>query len=260
MPAVSWLVCTHVADEQLRKALESCISQSFANFECVVVVNGSSAVSVAEAVRSWFGHDSRLRVFTTELRHLTFSLSLGLHHTRAPLVARMDGDDIAMPNRLARQVEFMHTHPSVAVLGSAYDRIDAAGNRIDTITMPSDDAAIRKALLRGNPLCHPSVIFRRDVVLAVGGYLGGLHAEDYDLWARLAMDSTVVFANLPQVYLGYRIVGVGAARRSRWAYASMAASQFRNFVAGAGWSWALAAAISAAKAFIRSDPIRHTSL
>ncbi len=251
-PDVSWLVCTHAADEQLRLALMSCFDQSFSNFECILVANGDQAETVADAVRTWFGHDARLQVFTTEVRHLTFSLSLGLHHARAALVARMDGDDIAMPERLAAQVEFMRAHPEVVVLGSDYERIDAHGNTVDWIHLPQDDASIRKSLLWGNPLCHPSVIFRRSNALAAGGYLGGIYAQDYDLWSRMAMDRSVAFANLPRTYLRYRLVGVGTARRSRLAYAAVAASQFRNFVGGAGWSWGLAALLSAAKAFVRS--------
>lgn len=255
-PTVSWLLCSHVADAQLREALDSCLAQSYRDFECVIVANGDNATSVADTIRTWYGHDERVRIHTTEIKHLTFSLALGLHHARAPLVARMDGDDIATPDRLARQVEFMESHADVVVLGSHYERIDAAGNRLATVNLPTDDADIRKALLRGNPLCHPSVMFRRDAVLAVGGYLGGIYAQDYDLWARLAVDPRVVFANLPHVCLRYRVIGVGTARKARWAYASMAASQFRNFVAGAGAKWALAAVITAVKAFLRPSPQR----
>lgn len=255
-PAVSWLLCTHVADGQLREALASCLTQTYNDFECVVVVNGNNAGSVAETILAWHGADERLRVYTTEVKHLTFSLALGLHHARAPLVARMDGDDVATPDRLARQIEFMQSHPGVVVLGSHYERIDAAGNRLATVSLPTEDAGIRKALLRGNPLCHPSVMFRRDAVLAVGGYLGGIYAQDYDLWARLAVDPKVAFANLPHVCLRYRVIGVGTARKARWAYASMAASQYRNFVAGAGVKWALAAVLTAAKAFVRSSSLK----
>jgi len=253
-PAVSWLLCTHVADEQLRVALDSCFSQSFSNFECVVVANGRDAEFIAQTVRLWFDNDLRLRVFTTDVMHLTFSLALGLHHARAPLIARMDGDDISMPDRLALQVAFMESHPEVLVLGSDYELIDLSGTRIGVVNVPYGDIAIRKALFRGNPFCHPSVMFRRDVAKAVGGYLGGIYAQDYDLWSRLAVDRSVVFANLPHVCVHYRVVGVGGARRARWSYASVAGSQFRNFVAGAGWSWAWAAFLSAAKAFIRSSP------
>lgn len=259
VPAVSWLLCTHVADEQLRLALQSCLEQTFTDYELVVVVNGPSAESGAVAVQTWFGSDPRVRIFTTEVRHLIFSLSLGLHHARAPLVARMDSDDLSKSYRLERQVAYMSQHPEVTVLGTAYEIIDAGGRPQQTMSLPTTDAEIRRALLRGNPLCHPSVMFRRKAVLDVGGYSGGLHAEDYDLWVRLSNDRCNQFANLPDICLGYRSVGVGNARRSRSAYASVAAAQFRNYIQGHSFKWAFAALLSTLKAFVRSSPDRRVS-
>ncbi len=251
-PAVSWLICSHVANDELRLALQSCLAQSFTNFELVFVANGPSAASVASTVTTWFGHDPRVRVACTQMCHLSFSLSLGLHLARADLVARMDGDDIAEPGRLQLQVAYMDVHPEVSVLGTAYCFIDAQGKPSPPIRPPLDDAGIRQALLRGNPLCHPTVMLRRQAVLAAGGYLGGIYAQDYDLWARLAMSANHRFANLPDVCLGYRQAGVGGARRARSAYAAMAAAQFRNFAAGAGWRWGAAALLSSIKASWRS--------
>jgi glycosyltransferase involved in cell wall biosynthesis len=259
VPAVSWLLCTHVADEQLRLSLHSCLNQTFADFELVVVANGPSAQGVAATVHAWVGSDPRVRIFTTEVRHLIFSLTLGLHYARAELIARMDSDDLSKSHRLERQVGFMREYPEVAVLGSAYEIIDAGGRPLQKVQPPTSDIEIRRALLRGNPLCHPSVMFRRKVVLDAGGYLGGLHAEDYDLWVRLSNDPVNQFANLPEICLGYRSVGVGTARRSRSAYASMVAAQFRNFLNGHGLSWAFAALLSTLKAFIRSSPNPRSS-
>ena len=259
VPAVSWLLCTHVADEQLRLALQSCLDQTFTDYELVIVVNGRSAEDVAIAVQTWVGSDPRVRIFTTEVRHLIFSLSLGLHYARAELVARMDSDDLSKRERLGRQVAFMREHPKVVVLGSAYEIIDAGGRPLQKVWPPTSDIEIRRALLRGNPLCHPSVMFRRKAGLDAGGYLGGLHAEDYDLWVRLSNDPVNQFANLPEICLGYRSVGVGTARRSRPAYASMAATQFRNFINGQGLTWAFSAFLSTLKAFIRSSPDRQIS-
>jgi glycosyltransferase involved in cell wall biosynthesis len=259
VPYVSWLLCTHVADDQLRQALHSCLDQTFTDFELLVVANGPYAADVAATVHAWFGSDSRVRIFTTEVRHLIFSLSLGLHHARAELIARMDSDDLSKSYRLARQVAFMQQHPEVTVLGSAYEVIDAEGRPQQKVPLTTSSTEIRRALLRGNPFCHPSVMFRRRAVLDAGGYLGGLHAEDYDLWVRLSNDPVNQFANLPEICLGYRSVGVGTARRARSAYASMAAVQFRNFVNGQGVRWAFAALLSTVKAFIRSRPDRRSS-
>jgi cellulose synthase/poly-beta-1,6-N-acetylglucosamine synthase-like glycosyltransferase len=258
-PAVSWLICAHVVNDQFRQALQSCLDQTFVDFEVVVVANGRQAGEVSAAVRDWIGDDPRVRVFTTEVRHLIFSLSLGLHYARAPLIARMDADDVSRPDRLELQVAFMRGHPEVVVLGTAYELIDGEGRGLKTMLPPTSDDRIRRALLWGNPLCHPSVMFRRKAVLDVGGYLGGLHAEDYDLWARLSVAPGNQFANLNEVCLGYRSVGVGVARRSRFAYATMAAAQFRNFINGQGLVWAVAALFTTIKAFIRSSSVRRVS-
>lgn len=251
-PAVSWLLCSHVANPELKLALESCLAQDFRDFEIIFIANGPAAASVAQAVTAWFGHDRRLRVASTEMRHLSFSLSLGLHLARADLIARMDGDDVAASNRLHLQVDYMTAHPEVTVLGTAYTLIDAHGRPGAPVRPPLDDAAIRRALLKGNPFCHPTVMLRRRPVMAAGGYLGSIYAQDYDLWARLALDPTHRFANLPEVCVGYRRTGVGGARGARAAYAAMAAAQFRNLAAGAGWRWGAAAALSWFKACWRS--------
>lgn len=222
------------------------------NFECLVIVNGDSTKQVSEQINTWFSSDERLRVVCTHIRHLNFSLSLGLHLARAPLVARMDADDISLPDRLEKQVAFMTSNPLVAVLGTQYDVIDEAGSVINHVALPTSDKAIRKRLFYGNPFCHPSVMFRRDAVLEAGGYLGGLYAEDYDLWARLAQTPGIEFANLSDTSLQYRSVGAGSARGARMAYATVAAAQFRNFAAGYGWRWGSAALISLGKAVFKA--------
>lgn len=253
-PAVSWLVCSHVVDDRLQSAIASCLAQTFQDFELVFVANGPRHASVGDQVRSWFGHDPRLVVLSTEMRHLTFSLDLGLHHARAPLVARLDGDDVARPGRLAAQVAFMNEHPEVVVLGSAYEIVSPEGHVLQRVEPPLADAAIRAAMLWRNPLCHPAVMFRRAEVLAVGGYLGGIHAQDYDLWLRLSTTPDCVFANLPEAWVGYGAAPAGNARRARTAYAAVAAAQWRQFVAGHGFKWGLAACVTAVKALVRSNP------
>jgi glycosyltransferase involved in cell wall biosynthesis len=251
-PAVSWLLCTHVADAQLRLALQSCLNQTFNDFELLVVANGRDAQSIARTVLDWVGGDPRVRVITTEVRHLPFSLSLGLHHARAKLIARMDSDDLSKPDRLQLQVNFMQMHPEVAVLGSAYEVVDSHGEVLRTVHLPLDDAGIRSAMRTRNPMCHPSVMFRRSAVLMAGGYVGGLQAEDYDLWIRLAGERHLQFANLPTVCLSYRATGVGQARGARAAYASVAGAQLRAFLAGNGVVWLFGAVATVMKLLIRS--------
>jgi cellulose synthase/poly-beta-1,6-N-acetylglucosamine synthase-like glycosyltransferase len=250
-PAVSWLICSNVDDENLRSALQSCVNQKYSNFEIIFVANGPYFEKVAERVREWFGNDARLKIIKTPMRHLNFSLNLGLNSARAKLVARMDADDIAYPNRLCTQVEFMNQNLEVNILGSAYDLIDINGNRISSIEMPLTNQAIRKSMMYRNPLCHPTVMYRREVIMNAGGYLGGLYAEDYDLWIRLSNDPKVVFANLNVSLLGYRVLGAEA-RRAKLAYATQACSQFKQFLMGYGFRWLMATMITCVKLLIRS--------
>lgn len=252
IPAVSWLLCSHVANEQLRHALESCLNQTLADFELLFVANGASAETVAKSVKQWVGGDPRLRIFTTKVRQLPFSLSLGLHHARAELVARMDSDDLSKPNRLQLQVNFMRSHPEVAVLGSCYEIIDSASHVLRPVQLPLDDDSIRRAMRWSNPVCHPSVMFRKNVVLTAGGYVGGLQAEDYDLWIRLAADRNLKFANLQEVCLSYRAIGSGQARGARAAYASVAGAQVRAFLMGGGVMWLFGAFVTVLKLMVCS--------
>ena len=255
IPRLSIVMASHRADAYMAEAIESCLSQTFADFELVVVCNGPQAEEIAQAAAVFANGDPRVRIFQTRIKHLPFSLSLGLHHARAPLVARMDADDISMPDRLERQVNYMNAHPEVAVLGTQYDVINANGDVLQRVTLPLDDALIRSTLRRTNPFCHPSVIYRKATIEGVGGYLGGLHAEDFDLWIRISELPDVKLANLPDVCLRYRQFGASGARRSRLAYSTVAASQWAAFVRGRGVFWLFAALYSTVKGWVRSSRI-----
>lgn len=244
-PSVSWILCTHVGGLLLYEAIASCLEQTYTDFELILVINGSDLNSIKEEVMGWdISSDPRLRIYETEVRHLPFSLSLGLHHARGKYIARMDGDDIAYPHRLQIQVEFMRNNSDISVLGTAFEVIDLFGNQISVVKNPLTNNGIRLAMIFKNPICHPTVMFKRDAVEAAGGYLGGYHSEDYDLWIRLSQYPAIKFANVSRVCLGYRSVGVGAARKSQDAYASIAGSQLRSFLISGKIRWIIATLIS----------------
>lgn len=248
-PRVSWLLCTHREDALLHRAMQSCLSQTMADFELLLVVNGPDTERLVPQLAQAYAGDTRVRVIGTPIHLLNFSLSLGLHSARAPFVARMDADDVSHPERLATQLAFMETHKDVAVLGSSYLLIDAQGDIKGKVDAPSTDPEIRKALYFRNPICHPSVMLRRDVVLRAGAYLGGRNAEDYDLWLRLAMDKRCRFANLTSPLLSYNVSPDGAARRSREAYGNVAGAQLRQFLITRDVRWLAGATLSATKSF-----------
>lgn len=254
-PAVSWVLCTNRLDPLLHRAISSCLTQTMADFELVIVANGSDAESIAGALRDQHIGDARVRVLTSTVHLLNFNLSLGLNEARGRYVARMDADDISEPERLAVQMDHLERHPRVAVVGSDYQWVNADGQRYQTVRVPTTDAAIRRQLFWRNPFCHPSVMFRRDVVARLGGYLGGRNAEDYDLWARLSLLKDVEFANIDRTLLFYNVDSTGPARRSRDGYANMAAAQLRNFLVAGRPLWLVAALVSAAKLLLRT--LRH---
>jgi hypothetical protein len=250
-PAVSWLLCAHVFNSHVIAAMDSCFNQTVTDFECIVVVNGEESKTVHSKILERYGFDRRLRLFDTSIRHLTFSLSLGLHKARSPLIARMDSDDISSPDRLQKQINFLNLNKEVAVVGSSYDVIDGSSNRVSSKIMPTTDKEIRRLLHYKNPLCHPSVMFRRQVALECGGYLGDMYSQDYDLWVKIATRTKYKFANLQDVCLSYRKSGIGNARGSRLSYAAMGGIQFNLLLNGSGWRWGAGAAISACKSFVQ---------
>jgi hypothetical protein len=192
----------------LAAAIESVQAQSFDDFEFLILDDGSSDASRA-IIAHYAAQDPRIRLIARENRGLIASLNELLALARAPLVARMDADDICLPQRFARQHAFMAAHPEIGVLGTWTEDIDEcdAAYPLAAPDHPLDHAGFVAAIDAGAPLlCHPSVMFRRDAVIAIGGYHRAFaHCEDLDLWLRLA--SVTQIANLPERLLRYRHYG-----------------------------------------------------
>ena len=217
-----------------------------------MVANGKDAEVIAHQVASWF-NDERLIIKTTAFCGLTFSLNLGIHYARGKYIARMDADDISKLDRLSFQVAHMILNPSISILGTNYEIINSDGRIIGEKRMPSSNQKIRTDLMFHNVICHPSVIFRKDLLAKYGGYQGGLHAEDYDLWCRMALDPEIHFENLGVSFLQYRESSTGAARRSIQAYSTVAAGQFRNFIICWDFRWMIGCIITIFKKCIKSS-------
>jgi glycosyltransferase involved in cell wall biosynthesis len=211
-PAVSVLIPVRNCAQYLDEALRSLAAQTFTDFEIVLVDNGSND-GTQEMARAWSRREPRLRAFRLSRPGLARSLNFAAAKARAPLLARLDGDDIAEPGRLAAQVETMRGRPKLGLLGSAAELIDSLGRPIGALDRPTSDAALRNFLRTGCAFVHSSVMMRRDIFLAAGGYRKGLNvAEDYDLWLRMAEHAEI--ANLPDRLVRYRIhVESATARR-----------------------------------------------
>lgn len=202
-PLISVLMPAYNCEAYVLEAVSSMLSQSFADFELLVIDDGStdSTSKLLGAV-----HDPRLRLVSNERNiGLIGTLNRGLELAKGRYIARMDADDISAPGRLEKQVLYLEEHPDVHVLGSMVNLINEQGTVFGAISgYPTDPEAIHQYLLRECCLIHPSVIFRKDTVKTAGGYSADArHAEDYDLWLRLSDHHKI--ANLPDKLVSYRM-------------------------------------------------------
>jgi hypothetical protein len=200
-------------EKYVRLAIDSVLSQDFANIELIVVDDCSTDATPA-IVHSY--DDPRIvYIRNAENMRQTRSLNVALSRARAELVARIDADDVFLPGKLRRQYEFMTAHPDVAVCGTGAMRIDADGTETGVNLLPSDPVDIRFRALRTVPVCHVSVMMRRAAVLACGGYPEQYQfAADFALWSQMLRQSYVI-TNLADVLVQYREFGetFGAAQK-----------------------------------------------
>jgi glycosyltransferase involved in cell wall biosynthesis len=197
---------------QVRDAVESVLAQTAADLELIVVDDDST--DATPGILTSF-RDPRLRLERRARGGLTSALNAALRLARAPLVARLDADDAALPERLERQLAYLRAHPEVGLLGTAAREVDSSGREVAIVRPPTSDVEIRRALIRRNPFVHSSVVMRRAVVEQVGGYDEAFAvAQDYDLWMRMSVVTRM--ANLADPLVVRRLLPgrISAARDS----------------------------------------------
>ena len=178
----------------LAEAIESVRAQAD---EVIVVDDGSTDGS--PTIAASFG----VKLLRQEQLGLVAALTRGIAESTAPYVARMDADDVSLPERLERQVVFLDEHPRVALVVPGVEVVDEAGAPVNEVVLPPDDASLRRRLLLRNPFTHGSVVIRRAALDSVGGYRADYGSnEDYDLWRRLAREWEL--AAVPEILYRYR--------------------------------------------------------
>ena len=213
-PAISVVLPVYNAEAYLREAVESILAQTFTDFEPIIINDGSTDDSGA-ILRELAARDARIVLVERPNDGLVSALNEGIKIAQAELIARMDADDVAMPERFALQHARMVQEPELSVLGSFIRVMDKAGNIIHLGKYPLTPKAAARCLERGCPVIHPAVMMRRDAVLEAGGYRTAFpHAEDYDLWLRMS-DLGYAIANLPQRLLNYREHGANVSQVHR---------------------------------------------
>ncbi len=200
MTDVTVLMAIHNAMPHLPEAVESMRAQTLTDWKMVVVNDGSTDQSV-DYLESL--GDGRIEIIHQANRGLGAALNTGLQHCHTPLVARMDGDDISYPSRLALQVAFMKAHPDVGLVGTQIARMGsrrASGNS----ALATDHQTIFGDIANGiNQMYHPTIMCRTDLLKQIGGYWENPRGEEWDLFLR--MGERAQLANLDEVLLSYRI-------------------------------------------------------
>jgi glycosyltransferase involved in cell wall biosynthesis len=185
MPRISVVMSVYNGEAFLDAAVRSILSQTFGDFEFIVIDDGSTDRS-AEIVSGY--KDPRILLVRQENRGVAAALNRGLELAKEEYVARQDADDISHPERFARQVRFLDAHPEIAVLGTGSLLIDPQGRPFSSFRTFTRHERLVAELLRGScPLMHGSVMARREALLAVGGYKPIFsHAQDVELWLRMS--------------------------------------------------------------------------
>ena len=214
-PKVSIILPTYQGEKTIESAIKSILTQSFQKFE-LIIIDDCSSDATAKIVRSYSIKDHRIR-FIQHRKNigLASTLNEGILLSRSNLIARIDQDDEAMPDRLRIQYTFMNKNKKVAVAGS-YVYLMGRNKKFDKILiLPTDSKSIRSELIKSNCIFHPSVIMRKKSVVNIGGYRKEYkNAEDYDLWLRLAKSESI--CNIPLPLTRYRFSIDGMTLGKKW--------------------------------------------
>jgi len=187
MPKVSVIMSVYNGEKYLKEAIESILNQTFRDFEFIIVDDGSTD-KTPEILNEYAKKDKRIKIITNPKNiGLTKSLNKALKIAKGEFIARIDADDISLPERLEKQVEFMKKNPEVGLLGTAYYEINQEGKIIGKKIFPLTDNELRKILIKYNPFFHSSVMIKKIALDKVGLYDESFPtAQDYDLWLRIA--------------------------------------------------------------------------
>ncbi len=210
MPKVSVIMSVYNAEQFLREAVQSILDQTYKGFEFIIVQDGSTDGTM-DILASFA--DPRIKIIHQDNIGLTKSLNKAIKISSGEYIARMDADDVSLPKRLEKQVQFLDAHEDVAMCGTQATFLEdepRSGEIQTQFSVPLSHAAIKKSMLFHNPFIHPSIIMRATVFKKNPYNELYKHMQDYELWTRIVPFHQT--ANLPDVLLNYRIVTSGITR------------------------------------------------
>lgn len=203
-PLVSVILPVYNAKQYLAEAIESVLSQTLKDFE-LILINDASTDNTLAITNSFKKRDRRIRVINNKKNlQMAESLNLGIREAKADLIARMDQDDISLPERLEIQYKFLQSYPDVAIVGNDISIIDEKGKIIGKRTYPTTSSSLKYIMFRYSPFAHPTVMFRKLAYQKVKGYDPKTYpCDDIDFWFRLGKQYK--FASIPRILFKYRL-------------------------------------------------------
>lgn len=202
-PLVSVIMPAFNAQQYIKNAIESILTQTFRLFELIII--DDSSTDKTRSIISMFLKDPRVKLLTrTSSHNIADVLNAGIKSATADIIARMDADDISLETRLEKQFSLITSSENIAVVGANIAIIDSEGNHRAVRQYPETSEELKKCLFRYSPFAHPVVMFRRRAFESVGGYNPKYSpTEDLDLWFRLGKNYS--FRSVSEVLLKYRV-------------------------------------------------------
>lgn len=183
-PFVSILMPTYNAEKYLRESVLSILNQTFQNFE-LLIIDDESTDRTREIMEEYAGRDSRIKLLNGPKRGIAAALNYGIDQSRGDYIARMDADDLSLPERIQIQVNIMEKNKEIGVCSSLCMLYYCNGELKENPICPPDHQAIQCFLLFSNPITHSSVVMRKSILGNDVRYDENVVAEDYHLWTRL---------------------------------------------------------------------------
>ena len=235
LPPFSLLMPVHggIRPQYFAGAIESVVEQSLSPQEIVLVKDGWISRELDDVIRKWRDSHSRLIrcIGLKKNMGMAHALQIGLGQCAHSLIARMDADDVSVEDRFEKQVSFLHQNPGIDVLGGWISEFSRHPHMVDAVRkVPITHEEIASMAPFRCPLNHMTVMYRKEAVLACGGYnqrFGGL--GDYDLWARMLLEGSKMW-NLPEVLVHARATHEFYGRRGGWQYARVELMLEREFL------------------------------
>ena len=212
-PTVSVVMPAFNAAEFIDEAISSILEQTFRDFEFIIVDDGSTD-DTADILQKYAGADGRVRVFRQANQGVIAALNCGCRMAQGQFIARMDADDVSLPQRFDRQLEFLKGHPEIGILGTWASEIDKQGSVIGTWCLPASPKVLKWTHFFRVGVIHPTVLMRREILEKVNFYRPeAMYADDWDLWLRAS--AITEFGNTPEILFKYRISGKNISKRLR---------------------------------------------